>query len=299
MKVRAAWIVHRLCTNPVGYCNIRGEEKFLDMAPLALLSIVNMIEEMAGSLGEDFYPVGIYGITEDENVGILTAHDDKNMLFMLIGGKEGKTLKSFPSYSNEDLKATLRQILHTLGFLIPIDCKGLHFENQDFSYVVDYAVGALKDLNREGSTSFFPVKEVAFEIDEKTPISAREQLNIRNSSADKLDSATGAAIQTVLGEMGTRVGDLRAFFEGISFQLQEFLHAPPKVVIMVFGQGNLEKKEKKSPKEHFDSYSRFATITSLKKNDEKITIAFLVPVRRKAKGTKSINKLLRSLLEAY
>ncbi|MFQ5978294.1 MAG: hypothetical protein ACE5OZ_09210 [Candidatus Heimdallarchaeota archaeon] len=299
MNVRTVWIVHRQCTNPVGYCNIRGEAKFLDMAPLALLSIVNMIQEMAGSLGEEFYPVGIYGVTDNENVGVLTAYDDKNMLFMLIGGKKGKTLKNFPSYSNENLRGPLQQILNTLGFLIPVDCKGLHFENKDFSYVIDYAVGALKDLDQEGFTKVFLEREVAFKLDKEAPISTLSQPKNRKNNAIKLESNTKDAIQTVLGEMGARVGDLHAFFDGISVQLREFLQVPPKAIIMVFGQGNLENKGKKSLNAHFDRYSQFVTLTSLQKKSENVTIAFLIPVHKKEKGGESINKLLRPLLEDY
>ncbi|MHA2500870.1 MAG: hypothetical protein ACXAEL_14975, partial [Candidatus Hodarchaeales archaeon] len=160
MNVRNVWVVHRVCTNPVGFANIRGSAQFIDIAPMAFFSIVKMIQEVGGQLVEDYYPVGIYGITEGNSIGVLTAHDDKSLLFLLVGGKGGKNLKGLPSYSSPRLRSSIKQILRTISYLIPEECKGMHYENQDFSYAIDYAVGGLQDLDKSGFTRLFPVRTV-------------------------------------------------------------------------------------------------------------------------------------------
>jgi len=254
-----------------------------------------MIQEMGGSLGEDFYPVGIFGIKENESIGVITAHDDKNVIFVLVGGSRGKNLRGIPSYSNENLRSCLRQILRTLDFLIPENCNGLHFENEDYSYAIDYAIGGLRDLDKDGFTHLYPVRTVAFDLENGMPVSIKERHDMNTIDIEKLDPATKVAIQTNLGFMVARVGDMFPFFKGISDQLREYLGASPDALVVTFGLSNIEKECTQQEKETFDKYTRFAIFASLIEED--VNVSFLVPVSKKTKGATSVSKLLRPILE--
>ncbi len=294
MNVRSVWIVHRVCTNPVGFANIRGESKeFVDLAPLAFLSIVNMVQEMGGQLGDDFYPFAIFGVTEKETVGVLTAYDDKNILFMLVGSVKGKDLKGLPCYSNKDLRGALKQILRTLDYLIPESCKGLHFENQDFSYAIDYSVGAFTDLEKSGFNNVLPVRTVAIELKNGVPVSIREEHDKKLVDVSLLDPTTREAIQTSLGSKLARVNDTIPYFKGLSDQLAEYLGKSPDLLILNFGFCNVEDKSKK----YSGEFTRFVTFASLKEEEEDVKMTFVVPTLKKVKGATPFNKILRSLLE--
>lgn len=297
MNVRSVWVVHRVCTNPVGYANIRGAAQFIDVAPMAFFSIVSMIQEMGGQLGEDFYPVGIYGVTEGDSIGVLTAHDDKSLLFLLVGGKGGKNLKGLPSYSSQRLRSSIQQILRTINFLIPEECKGMHYENQDFSFAIDYAVGGLQDLDKSGFTRLFPVRTVSFDLEDGSLVSIREQHDKRVVDINKLELSTRNAIQTNLGFMVARVGDIIPFFKGISDQLAEYLKSPPKALIMTFGLSDMDQEDLEQEEELVDKHTRFAIFASLLEEKEDVILTFLVPAMKKTKGAETVAKLLRPLLE--
>jgi hypothetical protein len=264
---------------------------------MAFFSIVNMIQEMGGQLGEDYYPVGIYGITEGNSIGVLTAHDDKSLLFLLVGGKGGKNLKGLPSYSSPRLRSSIKQILRTISYLIPEECKGMHYENQDFSYAIDYAVGGLQDLDKSGFTRLFPVRTVSFDLKDGALVSIREKHDKRVVDINKLESSTRNAIQTNLGFMVARVGDIIPFFKGISDQLAEYLKGPPKALIMTFGLSDMDQEDLEQGEEFVDNYTRFAIFASLLEEKEDVILTFLVPTLKKTKGAESITKLLRPLLE--
>jgi hypothetical protein len=297
VNVRSVWIIHRICTNPVGYCNVRGERLFVDLAPMAFLSVVSMIQDMGGQLSEDFYPVGIYGITEKETIGVLTAHDDKNMLFLLVGGKGGRDLRGLPSFSSKNLRSALQQILRTLDFLIPEDCKGMHYENQDLSYAIDYSVGALQDLDESGFPRLYPVRTISFDLEDGLPVSISEQHDKRIIDVNQLDPTTRTAIQTKLGFMVARVTDIIPFFKGISDQMMEYLGVPPKALIMTFGLSDMDRKYVEHEGESIDEYSRLAILASLSEEEEDVVLTFLVPAKKKAKGAERVSKILSPLLE--
>lgn len=264
---------------------------------MAFLSTISMIQDMGGHLGEEFFPVGIYGVTERETIGVLTAHDDKNMLFMLVGGKGGKDLKGLPSYASKDLRSSLKQILHTIDYLIPEDCKGMHYENQDFSFAIDYSVGALQELDKNGFPRLYPVRTISFDLEDGIPVSIREEYDKRIIDVNSLDSATRNAIQTNLGFMVARVGDIIPFFKGISDQLAEYLEDRPKALIMTFGLCNMERDDVEQESKSVDEYSKFAIFASLEEEEEDVVLAFMIPAKKKGKGTETVSKLLRPLLD--
>lgn len=256
-----------------------------------------MIQDMGGQLGEEFYPVGIYGVTERETIGVLTAHDDKNMLFMLVGGKGGKDLKGLPSYSSKDLRSSIKQILHTIDYLIPEDCKGVHYENQDFTFAIDYSVGALQELDKNGFPRLYPVRTISFDLEDGLPVSIREQYDKKIIDVNILDPATRNAIRTNLGFMVARVGDIIPFFKGISDQLMEYLEEPPKVLIMTFGRSNMDRDDVVQESKSVDEHSRFVIFASLLEEEEDVILTFLIPAKKKGKGAETVSKLLRPLLD--